>query len=685
MTAPTYRVDPKDNSALTNSADLIWSVAEILRGDFKRSEYQKVVLPFTVLRRLDAVLAPHKAQFLERAKKFEGIDGAETGFRTVARGVYEHSFYNTSQLDFEKLLADPEHVSGNLRGYIAAFSPDVRDVLQRFNFDPVISRLERTGLLYQVVGRFAQADLHPDRLSNLEMGYLYEELIRKFSELSNETAGEHFTPREVIRLMVNLLITEDSEALTVPGRIVTVYDPAAGTGGMLSVAEDHIKAHNPKATVAVFGQELNDETYAIAKSDMLVKGQDPHGIVPGNSFTEDGHVEKTFQYMLANPPFGVDWGKYQQFIVNEHERLGFDGRFGPGLPRKSDGSMLFLLHMISKMRTPEEGGSRIAIIFNASPLFTGSPGGGESEIRRWIIENDWLEAIVAMPEQMFYNTGIATYIWLVTNTKSKERRGKVQLIDAREMWAPMRKSLGDKRRFFTMEHIEDITRLHGDFEAADPGLSKVFFNHHFGFQRVTVERPKRRRYELTQETLAALRAVTLPKAWAAEDLEGLIDRLDVSAFPALELTVAREALGDSASRGPKVTTALLDKFVEAIGVGDSDADPILDKKGVPLPDSELRDTETVPLPKRNYLWVADVAERLADKAHLSAVEEYMAKEVLPWVPDAWADHSKTKVGYEIPFTREFYVYEPPRPLKEIDAEIEVLEVEIRTLLEEIRQ
>jgi type I restriction enzyme M protein len=594
-----------NTEARNNSAALIWSVAEILRGDFKQSEYQKVVLPFTVLRRLDAVLTDGKDRFLKKAKSVENMDGAELALQSFAREIYGHSFYNTAPFGFANLTDDPDNVVGNLREYIARFSPDVRDVIARFNFDPVITRLDKAGLLYQVVGKFAAADLHPDTLSNNEMGYLYEELIRKFSELSNETAGEHFTPREVIRLMVNLLITEDDAVMTKPGRIATLYDPAAGTGGMLSVGEDHIRRHNPQAKVAVFGQELNDETFAIAKSDMMVKGQNADGIVAGNSFTDDGHKGEVFDYMLANPPFGVDWKKYAGPIEAEHKRDGFEGRFGPGLPRKSDGSMLFLLHMISKMKPVAKGGSRIGIIFNASPLFTGSPGGGESEIRRWIIENDWLEAIVALPEQLFYNTGIATYIWLVTNNKPEHRRGQVQLIDARAMWKPMKKSLGDKRRELSDEHIADITRIHHDFTDADTKVSRVFPNHHFGFHRVTVERPKE-------------------------------------------------------------------------GAG-------LDKKGRPVPDPELRDTETVPLPAIEYSWIEDPSDRLADDAHREEVDKYMEAEVLPWVPDAWVDHSKTKIGYEIPFTREFYVYVPPRPLDEIDADIEDLESEILALLEEIRR
>ena len=671
--------------ALNNNASLIWSVAELLRGDLKQSEYQKVVLPFTVLRRLDAVLAPKKAEFLEKAATVADHEGSEVALAAFARATYGHSFYNTSPLDFAKLTDDADNVAGNLRSYIAKFSPDVRDVIERFRFDDTIGTLERMGLLYKVVGKFAQADLHPDTVTNIEMGYLYEELIRKFSELSNETAGEHFTPREVIELMVNLLITDEAEVLSVPGKIVRIYDPAAGTGGMLSVAEDHIREYNPEAKVAVAGQELNDETYAIAKSDMMVKGQDPKGIVPGNSFIEDGHKNETFDYMLANPPFGVDWGKYAEPIQDEHNQLGFEGRFGPGLPRKSDGSMLFLLHMISKMKPVEEGGSRIAIIFNASPLFTGAAGGGESEIRRWIIENDWLEAIVAMPEQMFYNTGIATYVWVVTNNKAAEREGVIQLIDAREKWAPMKKSLGDKRRYFTKDHIAEITRLHGDFGEADEYQSKLFPNHHFGFQKITVERPKRRRFELTDEALAELRAVKLPKAWSEGDIESLMGSLDAALFPTTDPNEAKKAVEEATSRTPKLSPALARRFVEALGVVDENAEPILNKTGNPEPDTKLRDNELVPLPKENYPWESDPTDRLADEDHRQAVNEYLEEEVLPWIPDAWVDHSKTKIGYEIPFTREFYVYQPPRPLEEIDADIEGLESEILALLEEIKR
>src|SRR5579859_4321228 len=472
--------------AIRNHAAFIWSVADLLRGDYKQSDYGKVILPLVVIRRLDCVLEPTKAAVLKRKGELEGkIENLEV----VLKSVSGQQFFNTSKLDFKRLLEDSANVGDNLRAYIAGFSDAARDVIAKFDFQTQITRMERANLLYLVLGKFAEIDLHPNVVSNLEMGYLYEELVRRFSELSNETAGEHFTPREVIRLMVNLLFIEDSDILTKPGIVKTLYDPACGTGGMLSVAEDHLRKLNPQARLEVFGQELNDETYAICRSDMMLKGQDASHIVQGNSFSEDGHVGRTFDYLLANPPFGVEWKKVEDPIRAEHEKLGFDGRFGAGLPRINDGSFLFLQHMISKMKPVAEGGSRVAIVFNGSPLFTGAAGSGESEIRRWIIENDWLEAVVALPDQLFYNTGISTYFWIVTNRKHPERRGKVQLVDAREYWVKMRKGLGEKRKEVSADQIEAITRLYGDFTAGDQ--VRIFPNEAFGYQRITVERPLR--------------------------------------------------------------------------------------------------------------------------------------------------------------------------------------------------
>ncbi len=503
---------------IRNHATFIWSVADKLRGVYKQSEYGRVILPLVVLRRLDCVLEPTKAEVLARYAELKGhVENVGPVLEQIT-GIRE--VYNTSPLDFRRLLDDPANVAGNLRSYIAGFSPAARDVLEKFRFDVQIVRMERANLLYLVVSQFAEIDLHPETVSNLEMGYLYEELVRRFSELSNETAGEHFTPREVIRLMVDLLFVEDEDVLRKRGIVKTLYDPACGTGGMLSVAEDYLRDLNPDARLEVFGQELNEETYAICRSDMMLKGQDASHIVQGNSFDADGHGGRTFDYMLANPPFGVEWKPVERAVKDERERLGFNGRFGAGLPPINDGSFLFLQHMISKMKPAAEGGSRLAIVFNGSPLFTGAAGSGPSEIRRWIVENDWLEAVVALPDQLFYNTGISTYFWVVTNRKSAARRGKVQLVDARELWVKMRKSLGEKRKQISPEQIEEITRLYGAFEENE--RVKVFPNESFGYQRITVERPLRLRFagDGARERLEASKAFA---KLGEEQRAGLVD------------------------------------------------------------------------------------------------------------------------------------------------------------------
>ena len=661
-------------SRINNHAAFIWSVADLLRGDYKQSEYGKVILPLTVLRRLDCVLEPTKAAVLARAAKLRGqVDNVEP----VLSAVAGQRFYNTSPLDFPRLLDDPAQVAGNLRAYIAGFSSGAREVLDKFDFDTQITRLARADLLYLVLSRFAEVDLHPDAVSNLEMGYLYEELVRRFSELSNETAGEHFTPREVIRLMVNLLFATDDDILTDAGVIKTLYDPACGTGGMLSVAEDHLRILNPSARLEVFGQELNDETYAICRSDMMLKGQDASHIVAGNSFSDDGHKAARFDYMLANPPFGVEWKKVEETVRAEHETRGFAGRFGAGLPRINDGSFLFLQHMLSKMKPPEEGGSRLAIVFNGSPLFSGAAGSGESEIRRWIIENDWLEAIVALPDQLFYNTGISTYFWVLTNRKRPERQGKVQLIDAREYWVKMRKSLGDKRKEISADQIAEITRLYAELTEGEK--VKILPNESFGFQRITVERPLRLRFEVTAETAERLAAT---KQWAKLTAAGQHDLT----------TRLSELVGVSTTERSVMATKLgaLPKTIEkqvwdTLAVADPEAPVVTNRKGEPEADPDLRDNENVPLPAIPVTWEADPTERLASIEYRSAVEDYMAKEVLPYVPDAWVDHTKTKIGYEIPLTRHFYKYVPPRPLAEIDAEIKALEAEIQDLLREVTE
>lgn len=485
--------------------------------------------------------------------------------------------------------------------------------------------------------------------------------------------------------MVNLLFIEDDDLLAKPGVVKTILDPACGTGGMLSVAENHLRSLNPNARLEAFGQELNAETYAICRSDMMLKGQDASHIVHGNSFSDDGFAGQTFDYCLANPPFGVEWKKVRKAVEDEHANLGFAGRFGAGTPRINDGSFLFLQHMIAKMKPVEQGGSRIAIVFNGSPLFTGAAGSGESEIRRWIIENDWLEAVVALPDQLFYNTGISTYFWIVTNRKSPARRGKVQLIDARESWAKMRKSLGEKRKHMTTAHIDDITKLYGAFE--DNDRSKIFTNESFGFLRITVERPLRRRWEVSAETLAAVRS---DRKLAKLD-EAVMDKLvGDSGLAAVALPSPTDQAAVAAELKPvlepfDLTAAQRKAVMAALAVYDPDAPVITNRKGQPEPDSNLRDNENVSLPEQAVSFEADPAGRLETPAYRDAIEDYMAEEVLPYVPDAWVDHSKTKIGYEIPLTRHFYVYEPPRPLEEIDAEIKQLEAEIQELLAEVTQ
>ena len=571
-----------------NLSSFIWSVADLLRGDYKQSEYGKVILPFTVLRRLDCVLETTKPAVLAEKEKREKAELNPEPFLLKTAGQL---FYNTSPLDLKKLMGDQDHIGENLRAYMQAFSPAVRDIFESFEFHTQIDKLAKSGLLYLVAEKFANIDLHPDAVSNSEMGAVFEELIRKFAELSNETAGEHFTPREVIRLMVNLLFIEDDQALTKPGVVRSIYDPTAGTGGMLSVAGEHLASLNPDARLVMYGQELNPESYAICKADMLIKGQDIANIIFGNTLSNDGLHGKVFDYMLSNPPFGVEWKKIEKEIRKEFEQMGFNGRFGPGLPRVSDGSLLFLLHLVAKMRPAVDGGSRFGIVLNGSPLFTGGAGSGESEIRRYMLENDLVEAIIGLPTDMFYNTGISTYVWIVSNRKPTARKGKLQLIDASSFWQKMRKSLGSKRKELSPEHIDDITRLFGQFEESTRDgvpISRIFKNEDFGYRTITVERPERD---------AACNIVLAIKGKA---------------------------------------------------------------KGKPSPDTALRDTENVPLSED--------------------VETYFKREVVPHAPDAWIDHDKTKVGYEIPFNRHFYVFKPPRPLAEIDAELKGVTDRILTMI-----
>lgn len=580
-------------------ADLIWRVADLLRGDYKQSDYGKVILPMTVLRRLDSVLAPTKQKVLDRLPGVEDMDISARD--AVLNRTAGFSFHNHSLYDFDKLIADPNNIALNLRNFINGFSENAREIIEYFNFDTEIDKLDdpKSDLLFQVVKSFQEIDL--SEMSSMEMGYVFEDLIRRFAEQSNETAGEHFTPREVIRLMVNLMFSEDREMLTTEGIVKTIYDPACGTGGMLSVAEQYLKELNPNASLILFGQEINPESYAICKSDMLIKGQDVNNIKFGNTFTVDGLESEKFNYMLSNPPFGVDWKKAEKIIKAESDSKGFSGRFGAGLPRINDGSLLFLQHMLSKMK-PD--GSRIGIVFNGSPLFTGAAGSGESEIRRWIIENDWLEAIVALPDQLFYNTGISTYVWILTNKKSEKRKGKIQLInatgtkdeelteegklDTNRFWEKMSRSLGNKRKQI-VENGNDkgigfITKIYGDFEENE--FCKILPNDYFGYWRITVEQP-------------------------------LIE----------------------------------------------DGKPVTDKKGKPKADSGLRDYENIPFLKEDN----------SGRLNPQTIKEYFNREVRPHLPDAWIDESKTKVGYEINFTKYFYEFKPLRSLEEIKAEILALE------------
>ncbi|MER6249042.1 type I restriction-modification system subunit M [Streptomyces griseorubiginosus] len=668
-----------NSSKHTELANHAWSVADLLRGDYKQSDYGKVILPFTVLRRLECVLEPTRDKVVETVARFAGQDIDAGHFLRKASG---HSFYNKSDLTLRKIAADPQNAAKNLQIYVGAFSDNAREVLDKYEFNQQVRKLDGANLLYQVIGRFTDLDLHPDVVPNHNMGYIFEELIRRFAEQSNETAGEHFTPREVIKLMVNLLVAPDADALTVPGVVRTVMDPACGTGGMLSAADDRIKALNPDATVEVYGQELNPESWAICRSDLMIKGQDPENIRFGNSFSDDGHARRKFDYILANPPFGVEWKKVKEEVEYEHKSLGDAGRFGAGLPRINDGSLLFLQHMISKMKPVDVnggGGSRIAIVFNGSPLFTGAAESGESNIRRWILENDWLEAIVALPDQLFYNTGISTYFWILTNRKDKDHKGKVVLLDARDQWVKMRKSLGDKRKELgdgtngRPDHIGDITRLYaealqvaGDTEHPLHCKVKVFANEDFGYQRITVERPLKLRFEVTEETLAALEeAKPVAKLERSEEFVAAVRTLLGSswttksvAFIALKDAVV--AAGLTWPSGAPFAKAVR----EAVGVRDPEGE-VQKIKGAAEPDADLRDYENVPLGED--------------------VEEYLKREVLPHVPDAWIDHTKTKIGYEIPFTRHFYVYKPPRPLAEIDAELKSLEAEIQALLGEVTE
>ncbi len=670
----------------------VWGVADLLRGDFKAHEYGQVILPLVVLRRLECALAPTKVKVVAKGEELADSPGRDAVLKSVAK----HRFWNASPLDLRKILADPGTAAANLRTYLAAFSPGAREVLDEYGLDDKVTRLDRAGLIYQVLARFADLDLSEAAVPNETMGYVFEELLRRFSEMSNETAGEHFTAREVIALMVSILFAADDDVLAGEKPVRTVYDPACGTGGMLTGAQGYLRGMHPAVELQAYGQEINGETWAVCRSDLMIQGQDATRIVLGNSLTDDdGHPGQRFDYLLANPPFGVDWKKHADAITAERDSLGERGRYGVGTPRVSDGSLLFLQHMLSKMKpvTAGGGGTRLAIVFSGSPLFAGAAGGGESEIRRWILENDWLEGIVALPDQLFYNTGISTYFWVLSNRKAPERRGKVALVDARESFAKMRKSLGDKRKYVPDEAMAEITRLYDEALHAPDKRVKVFDREAFGFQRITVERPLRRVWQLSADAVDELAHTRAWTAWAVpprgtEDpvawLHG-IEQDQAALVTALSALTGEPALPTEKDfvrrlaevvRGLAVPDKVHKAVVAAAAVPDEQAPVITDRRGEALPDPDLRDQENVPLPTG---WFSLGPEE-REKAMRVSAETHLEAEIRPYAPDAWVDHAKVKVGVEIPFTRHFYEYVPPRPLADIDAELLATGERLRELL-----
>ncbi len=691
------------------SVNFIWDICNLLRGPYKRNEYRKVILPLTVLRRFDCMLTSTKQKAVEEFKRVKSKP--KSVVRSTMKRVTKFPFYNTSKMDFQKLLDDPDRLAINLNSYINAFSPNVRGIIEKFAFGQQIAKMHEKNLLFEVVKKFSNVDLSTKRIDNTAMGYIFEELIRRGAEQSNEEAGEHFTPREVIILMVNLLLSTEQD-LNKDRIVKTIYDPACGTGGMLSVAESYIKQMNNKSIIHLYGQDWNDEAWAICKSDMLIKNHDAENIILGDTFTKDGFSRRdddqkwTFDYLLANPPFGVEWKQQRHLIEDEANKLGYSGRFGAGTPRINDGALLFLQHMISKMRPPNLGGSRIGIVFNGSPLFTGDAGQGESNIRQWIIENDWLEAVIALPEQLFYNTGIATYIWILANRKEKNRKGKIQLIDARDMWLPMDKSLGNKRRRIGGEkeeekgtkkdHIHFITQIHGDFldnkkftvkkKGKDKTaiVSKIFDNDDFGYRKITIERPLRLNFCANAEKVERLKEENAfknmtkskkknAKAKAQEEAQGQARQEEILKALGRFSQKSKEKIYHNREKFKsdlekhcsqlKFSAAELKAILNTLGERDEKADACQKKNGDYEFDSSLKDHEIIPL-----------------KEDINA---YLEKEVYPHVPDAVPDMDNIKIGYEIPFNKLFYVYDPPRALEEIEGEIKSCEREITKLCSEV--
>jgi type I restriction enzyme M protein len=751
-------------------SDVIWDIANLLRGPYRPPQYRRVMIPLTVLRRLDCVLEPSKADVLKAYNAHMLAGTAPESIEKIIQHRFKLNFFNTSNFTLKTLLDDPKQIVPNLINYLDGFSPSARKILDKFNFKLEIKKLDQNDRLFKVIRDIAAVDLHPAHVPNMAMGYIFEDLVRRFNEQANEEAGDHFTPREVVKLMVNLLFN-GQEDVFIDGKAIHIYDPTCGTGGMLSESESFILTQNPGANVELFGQEYNDESFAICGADLMIKDEKTNNIVFGDTLGTgrqpeddavdgDGHPDKTFHYMLANPPFGVEWKPEQDYVTHEHNTLGFNGRFGAGLPRINDGALLFLQHMLSKrVLSEDEGGekgagSRIAVVFNGSPLFTGDAGSGESNIRRWIIENDWLEAVVGLPDQLFYNTGISTYIWIVTNRKSDKRKGKVQLINASDFAWKMKKSLGDKRKkigegetengSFEPNHIDALTRIHSGFQHdqrlriadiqtnIEPDrkkkrdqdksvlVSKVFDNRDFGYLKITVERPLRLNFAITEarieqvkegsffSNLASSKKRKDLAGSAAEIAAGQAQQAEILAileglqpqFAAGELVRNRdkfEKLLKAAFKGSDIgwstplKKALLSKG--ALGEQDPAADICLDAKGNPEPDADLRDTENVSLPADIALPLPLAYENNANKGKVDKspllklvrqhCQDYLAREVLPYRQDAWIDFDKTKIGYEIPFNRHFYQYEAPRPLAEIEAEIKTLEGEIMVMLSEV--
>ncbi|PBP49795.1 type I restriction-modification system subunit M [Pseudomonas syringae] len=648
----------------SQTAAFLWSIADLLRGDFKQSQYGRIILPLTLLRRMECVLAPTKGEVIKQTFAQEGRP--DTVREMILLRAAGQQFFNASPLTLGT-LSDTQ-TAADLMSYVQAFSKDAREIFEHFHFEDFVQQLETANLLYQVVQRFAATDLSPERISNFGMGIIFEELIRKFAESSNETAGEHFTPRDIVHLTTSLVITGQDGKLA-PNNIVTIYDPTAGTGGFLSEGDEYIQSISEKVSVSLHGQELNPESYAICKADMLIKGQDVASIKLGNTLSNDQLADKRFDFMLSNPPFGVEWKKVQKQITDEHSHKGFDGRFGPGLPRVSDGSLLFLLHLVSKMRDPRDGGSRIGIILNGSPLFTGGAGSGESEIRRYLLQNDLVEAIVALPTDMFYNTGIATYVWILSNHKAAARQGKVQLIDGSQHYAKMRKSLGSKRQYITDDQINELVRLYGSFEHS--AQSKIFPIDAFGYRRITVERPLRLNFQTSAERIGKVleeKALQKLDSAAQQHLQAALQAMDASVLHRNREQFSKVLKKALTAHGVNLSAPELKAVLNALSERDPEAD-ICMTKGQPEADTGLRDNENVPLGE--------------------SVHAYFQREVIPHVPDAWIDESKTDaldgevgiVGFEIPFNRHFYMFQPPRPLAEIDRDLKACTDRIKQMIE----